>query len=77
MTAGEQGSPPRLVMLETWAREIFFCLIYRTSTVSLQQHCVAYWFSQYHDGDNLGLFFLHTIIRTYLHHSRSQGKLSE
>ena len=70
MAAGEQSSISRLVMLETWPQEmvaLFFCPIYRTSTVNMQQR----------NGDNLGLFFLHTIIRTYLHHSRSQGKSSE
>jgi len=28
-----------------------------------------------HNGDNLGLFFLHTIIRTYLHHSKESRKI--
>jgi len=79
MAAGEQGSTPRLVMLETSPRKTcanFFCPIYCTSTVNMQQRSIAYSFSQYYNGDNLGLFFLHAIIRTCLHHSRSQGKLS-
>jgi len=75
MAAGaQQGSTTHLVMLETWPREtlpIFFGPIYRTSTVNMQQRSIAYQSSQYYNGDNLGLFLLHTIIRTYLHHSRS------
>jgi len=68
MTVGAQASTPRLVMLETWPREKYY------------QHPTTFHsllVSQYHNGDNMGLFFIHTIIRTYLHHSRSGGKLSE
>jgi len=45
MAAGEQGSTPRLVMLETWPPQTFanfLRLMYRTSTVNMQQRSIAY-----------------------------------
>jgi len=45
MTAGEQGSTLHVGMLETWLQETFanfFCPIYRTSTVNMQQRSIAY-----------------------------------
>jgi len=46
MATGEQGSTPRLVLLETWPRETisnFFCSIYRTSTVNIPLSMVITW----------------------------------
>ena len=80
MTAGEQGSTPLLVMLETRPRETFAFFFFVQfiavvlSTCMMQQHSIAYTMVI------IWVYFFYIQLSELIftiHDSRSQGTLSE